>query len=343
MPEYRLERPVINGKQSLRWYVVWTEGRRTHRVSAKTDDKVAANVFLQQLTACQAAPPEAFTVADLCDAYLDERKANPQVKYPKAIENSLKHIKREMGGLPPSMISRATIRGYTASRRKVVMDSTISKELRFLRQALKFGAREKWMKAEDAPHVAVPGESAPRQRFLTRDEFARIYFHASPLHLRTFLALAIDTLARGKHVLALTWDRVDFERGIIWYAPHDPSSNKRTQPAPMSDRLRHQLTKAKEAALSDYVIEWNGRRVKSVRKAYESAVSLAGVEDAHKHDLRRSGASWAIQDGMSFDAVAVLLGDTVEMTRKTYAVFSPDYLRGVVESISGGSGGRVRA
>jgi integrase len=341
VPDYRLERPVINGKQSSVWYIIWTEGRRSRRISTRTADKVEAQGELQRLQACQAAPPEQFTVADLCNAYLAEREANPKVKYPKAIANSLKHIKREMGALPPSMVSRATIRGYISKRRASVKDASISKELRFLRQALKFGVREKWMK--DAPHVEVPGESAPRQRFLTRDEFARIFFHASPLHLRTFLALAIDTLARGKHILALTWDRVDFERGIIWYAPHDPSSNKRTQPAPMSDRLRHQLLRAQEAALSDYVIEWNGQRVKSVRKAFESAVSLAGVADAHKHDLRRSGASWAIQDGMSFDAVAVLLGDTVEMTRKTYAVFSPDYLRGVVESISGGSGGRVRA
>lgn len=341
MPDYRLERPVINGKQSSVWYIVWTEGRRSRRISTRTGDKVEARAELQRLEAHQAAPPERFTVADLCDAYLAERQANPKVKYPKAIANSLNHIKREMGALPPSMISRATVRSYIAGRRKKVKDASISKELRFLRQALKFGVREKWMK--DAPHVEVPGESAPRQRFLTREEFARIFFHASPLHLRTFLALAIDTLARGKHILALTWDRVDFERGIIWYAPHDPNSNKRTQPAPMSDRLRHQLTITKEASLSPYVIEWNGRHVKSVRKAYERAMELAEVEDAHKHDLRRSGASWAIQDGMSFDAVAVLLGDTVEMTRKTYAVFSPDYLRGVVESIAGGSGGRVRA
>jgi integrase len=338
VPDYRLERPVINGRQSTVWYIVWTEGRRSRRISARTADKVEAQGELQRLKAHVAAPPERFTVADLCDAYLDDRRANPKIQYPKAIANSLRHIKSELGALPPSMISRATIRGYVAGRRKLVTDSTIAKELRFLRQALKYGVREKWMAHE--PKIEVPTEAAPRQRFLTREEFARIFFHASPLHLRTFLALAIDTLARGKHILALTWDRVDFERGIIWYRPHDPSSNKRTQSAPMSNRLRRQLEIAQKAALTEFVVEWNERPVKSIRKAYERAVERAGVDDAHKHDLRRSGASWAVQDGMSFDAVAALLGDTVEMTRKTYAVFSPAYLRDVVESIAGGSGGR---
>jgi integrase len=46
-----------------------------------------------------------------------------------------------------------------------------------------------------------------RDRYLSREEFARLWFHASPLHLRVFLALAISTGARGKHILALTWDR----------------------------------------------------------------------------------------------------------------------------------------
>jgi len=189
---------------------------------------------------------------------------------------------------------------------------------------------------EKEPRVEVPGPSAPRQRFMTREEFAAIYFHASPLHLRVFLGMAIDTLARGKHILGLTWDRVDFGNRIIWYKPHNPRSKKKVQAAPMSDRLYGLLRVAKEAALSDYVVEWNGGRIKSIRKAYEAAVQKAGVEDAHKHDLRRSGASWAIQDGQSFDTVAGLLGDTVDMTKKTYAVFSPTHLRGVVNSIAGG-------
>lgn len=337
---YSLKRPIINGEPTSIWYVCWTEGRRSRRVSTKTADKVRARAFMVQFEAIQDAPPEIFTVGDLCDAYLKDRQADPTVKYPAAIKNSLGHVKAAIGALPPSMISRATIRGYTAARRKLVMDSTIDKELRFLRQALKYGVREKWMKGEDEPKIEVPGPSSPRQRFLTRSEVARIYFQSSPLHLRVFLGLAIDTLARGKHILALTWDRVDFDRRIIWYQPHDPRSKKKTQAAPMSPRLETLLRKAQEAALTPWVVEWRKGRVKSVRKAYGRAVAHAGISDAHKHDLRRTGASWAIQDGQSFDAVATLLGDTVEMTKKTYAVFSPQYLRDVVASIAGGSGGR---
>lgn len=335
--KYSLKRPAINGKREV-WYVCWTDAGRSNRVSAKTTDKRRAEQFLAQFAAIQAAPPQTFTCKDLSRAYLKERSESG-VKYPKALENCLRHTDAFFGDLPPSMVERLTVRSYIGSRRTHgVKDSTIDKELRIFRQTLKFGVREKWMK--DEPHVATPGAAAPRQRFLSRADFAAIYFWASPLHLRVFLALAISTLARGKAILALTWDRVDFNAGVIWFKPHDPRSKKRAVQMPMNAQLRAVLLKAREAALSPYVIEWNARPVKSVRKAYERAVRLAKLSDAHRHDLRRTGASWAVQDGVSFDRVAALLGDSVEMTQKTYAMFSPTYLRGVVDSIATGQGGR---
>lgn len=335
MPDYRLERPVINGKPSAKWYVVWSDGRRSHRLSTKTDDKVAARRFLAQFAAIEDQPPERFTVGDLCDAYLKDRQEDPSVHYPKAIANSLGHIKAHFGLLPPSMVSPMTVKSYVTARRKVpVKDPTISKELRFLRQALKYGARNGWLSGE-LPEIKLPGEGVARERYLTREEFARLWFHASPLHLRVFLALAISTGARGKHILTLTWDRVDFEAGMIRYKPGE-SANKRTAPVPINGPLRSILTLAHKAAgKSGRVVEWEGKPVQSVRRAYARACRLAGLDDAHRHDLRRTAASWALQGGASFDEVATMLGDSVEITRKHYAHFAPDYLRGAVNNIAG--------
>lgn len=335
MPDYELKRPTINGRPTLVWYVCWSEGRRSHRRSTGSTDKVVAKRFLAQYQAAIEAPPERFTVGDLCDAYLKGREEDPKVHYPKAIKNALGHIKAHFGDLPPSLISPVTVRTYTAQRRRLGMkDATISKELRFLRQALKYGVREKWMEGP-APDIAVPGEGEARDRYLTREEMARLYFHASPFHLRVFLALAISTAARGKHILALTWDRVDFERGFVRYRPGE-SANKKTAPIPINDVLRPVLEAAYKArGKSGFVVEWNDKPVKSVRRAYGRACELAGLHDAHRHDLRRTAASWAAGDGVPIEQIAQMLGDTVETTRKHYAQFSPDYLRGAVNSIAG--------
>lgn len=334
MPDYRLDRPVINGKQSAVWYVVWSEARRSRRQSTGSSDKVEAQKYLARFAAIQDEPPERFTVGELCDAYLKDREEDPSVHYPKAIANSLRHIKGHFGLLPPGMISPVTVKTYITQRRKAkASDPTISKELRFLRQALKFGARNSWLSGE-LPEIKLPGEGEARERYLTREEFARLWFHASPLHLRVFLALAICTAARGKHILGLTWDRVDFDAGMIRYAK-GASANKKTAPVPMNTPLRAMLMQAAKARTSRYVVEWEGMPVKSVRRAFERAVTLAGLEDAHRHDLRRTAASWALRGGSSFDEVATMLGDSVEITRKHYAMFADDYLKGAVDAIGG--------
>jgi integrase len=334
MPDYRLDRPVINGKQTDVWYVVWSENRRSRRRSTGSTDKVTARKFLAQYSAMQDAPPDRFVTSDLCDAYLKDRETDPRVAYPKAIANSLRHIKGHFGDLPSSMISPATVTLYVRQRRRAgAQDPTISKELRFLRQALKFGVTHQWIDRE--PEIKLPGEGEPRDRYLSRDEFARLWFNASPLHLRVFLALAINTAARGKHILALTWDRVDFDAGMVRYEK-GASANKKTAQVPMNGPLRSILTEAaKVRGRSGRVVEWEGKKVASVRRAYGRACRLAGLEDAHRHDLRRTAASWALQGGASFDEVATMLGDSVEITRKHYAIFAPDYLRGAVDNIAG--------
>lgn len=333
MPEYRLARPVINGRTTDVWYVVWSEARRSRRQSTGTTDKVAALKYLAQFSAIQDAPPERFTVADLCDAYQKDREEDPTVAYPKQVANCLNHIRGHFGLLPPSMINAMSVKTYTTQRRKAgVKDPTISKELRFLRQAVKYGVRHGWIEAE--PAIALPGEGQPRDRFLTRDEFARLYFYAAPFHLRVFLALAISTAARGKHILALTWDRVDFNLGLVRYKPGE-SSRKKTSPVPMNDRLRAILEKAHKARTCDYVVEWEGSQVKSVRKAFETAIGKSGLVDAHRHDLRRSAASWMVADGVPIEKVALMLGDDVETTRRHYAMFAPDYLRDAVDVLAG--------
>lgn len=335
MPDYRLDRPVINGKRTNVWYVVWSQAGRSRRQSTGATDSLAARSYLARYLAVQDAPPERFTVDQLCDAYLKDREEDPSVHYPKAIKNSLSHIKAQFGLLPPSMVNAMGVKSYIAQRRKAgVMAPTISKELRFLRQAFKYGRKNGWL--TDEPQIDLPGEGEPRDRYLSRDEFARLYFWSSPLHLRLFLMLAISTAARGKHILTLTWDRVDFDAGMIRYRP-GRSANKKTAPIPINGPLLDILTSARKVAgPSGYVVEWEGLPVKSVRKAYSRACRLAGLDDAHRHDLRRTAASWALQGGASFDEVATMLGDSVETTRKHYAMFSNDYLKSAVESIAGG-------
>lgn len=72
-------------------------------------------------------------------------------------------------------------------------------------------------------------------------------------------------------------------------------------------------------------------------EAYEASLCLttASNDPSSTASNPGPGTSAGPKDGASFEEVATMLGDSVEITRKHYAVFSPTYLRGVVNSIAG--------
>ena len=64
-----------------------------------------------------------------------------------------------------------------------------------------------------------------------------------------------------------------------------------------------------------------------IRKAFESAVQAAGVDDFHFHDTRHHFASWYVMRGGTIPSLQQILGHaTLAMTMR-YAHLSPKHLR----------------
>jgi integrase len=163
---------------------------------------------------------------------------------------------------------------------------------------------------------------------LTREEYRALRDAASEPHIRLFIILAYSTAGRASAVLELTWDRVDFRRGLAQLATMDDHGNKGRALVPMTDSLRTALEKAKEAALSDYVIEYAGRRVRSVRKGFQTACAKAGLADVSPHVLRHTAAVHMAEAGVPMSEIGQYLGHTSErVTFRVYARYSPDHLR----------------
>lgn len=88
------------------------------------------------------------------------------------------------------------------------------------------------------------------------------------------------------------------------------------------------LLQAKEAALSDYVVEYAGDRVKSIRKGFYNACVRAGLADVTPHVLRHSAAVAMAEAGVSMAEIAQYLGHSdSRVTEIVYARYSPEYLK----------------
>lgn len=155
---------------------------------------------------------------------------------------------------------------------------------------------------------------------------------------------AYHTAARAGAILDARWEQVDFERKLISYdRPGRAKSRKRRATVPLNTAVLAELQAAREVAVTDYVIEFRGNPVASVKTAFKAACRRAAIEDCTPHTLRHTAATHMAEAGVPMAQIARMLGDTEAMVEKVYAKFSPDYLRVAAASLVRDPAGFVSA
>lgn len=305
------------------WCAVWTEAGRTRRASLRTDDRELA----EQRFADAKRRPVGDTVSAIMAAYiadLEEREKDaPRARY------AWKALQPHFGALRPDQIDRAACRLYVRARIAAGRKSgTASKELDTLASALR------WHDKNTPAIVELPPKAPPRDRWLTKAEFEKLVEGAASEHARLFIELARSTAGRAEAILQLTWDRVDFQRGVIRLSLGNDPRQKRRATVPITNRVRPLLEAAKRAALTEHVIEYGGAPVASIKKAFGRAAERAGLPWVTPHVIRHSVAVWMAEDGVPMSEISQYLGHSnSRVTESVYARFSPTALRRAAASV----------
>jgi integrase len=298
-----------------RWYATWREDGATRRRALRTADAAAADRQLAAFRAAAAAQPTHSTVATIFAAYMaDKGKARAR--------DAWRRLAPRFEALTPAQVTRQACRDYIAARRRDgVSDGTTATELTFLRAALR------WAGAMPPAVVEMPPRPPPRDRYLTRAEYERLLAECETPHLKLFVVLALATAARREALLQLTWDRVDFERGLIGLGTGEARRKGRAT-VPMTGPARQALELAHQARTSPTVIEYGGEGVATVRMALKRAAARAGVPWVTPHVFRHTAAVWMAEAGVPMPEIAAYLGHSdSRTTERVYAKFSPAYLR----------------
>lgn len=301
------------------WCVVWRENGTTKRASLRTKDRGQAERNFQEYLRQTAHSGE--TVSDILDLWFVEKSNLKSIEIAKA---KAKPIKKFFGNLYPDQITKPLCRDYAKFRK--VSNTTIRNELAILRCAVK------WNNPHTKALFELPAADPPKSRHITKEQYKTLLESAVSLHMRLFIILAIGTAARSNALLSLTWDRIDFDRGLVNLASGDHKNKKRAL-VPMTKNVRAALEEAYEARTCDYVIEFGGRGVKSIAAGFRATAKRAGIE-VTPHMLRHSAAVWMVEDRVPIEEVAQYLGHTnTAITYSVYARYSPDYLRRAAESL----------
>lgn len=326
MPEWRITR--LRGEYVLTWDDA-SGIRRRYRLG--TDDRKEAERRAPARYA-ELTRPLGKTVADLWTGYVQDMAGRAVVG---TMRYTWKALQERFGPIEGDAITVADCRAHIEQRRKAgIKDGTIHTELGHLRMVLLWAVKHKLI--SEAPAIERPTKPDPREDYITKDE-ARLLLDAAKVpHVRLAVLLMLGTGARNEAAMQLTWDRVDFQRGVIQLRnPFDQARRKGRATVPMNDRLREALLAAKKGALTPYVIEWGAKPVKSIKRGLKAAGAVIKRPDVSPHMLRHSAAVWLAEDGHSMWEIASFLGhEDIKATTRIYARFSPEHLRKLADSLA---------
>ena len=310
-------KPTLVRREGRRnWYIQWTPvgTRRSQRYSTGETDEEEAKQVLATFNARLAAPPDSPTVSEILDAYLADRKGKVMA-YSRLAEAAVA-LKAKLGHLQPEQVT---------SYSRGVSNGTIRREIGTFRAAMNLAVKRRWI--DRAPDIDMPPASAPRDRYLTRDEARRLIECTATAHTRLFMQIGFATGARKNAILNLTWERVDWERSWLDFnEPGRPVTDKRRPEVRVGQQLMAALQTAKKLAQTDYVIEYHGKGVSSVKTAWRNAAAEAGVSWSSPHVMKHTVISWLAEDGFSVDQIADLTATSHATVRRIYRKFNPDYL-----------------
>lgn len=153
-----------------------------------------------------------------------------------------------------------------------------------------------------------PKKIAPKQFKLTLEDFQKIMVNAAP-HLKWALEVEYHLGLRSgqSELLSLKWDDIDLNIGEAHiYA----SKTKTYRTIPINDeKFLDRLRERRDMAVSEYVVEYEGKPVKCLKRSFNRAVKLANIPyPVRMYDVRHLFATTLIGNGATIGAVSALLG-----------------------------------
>lgn len=279
----------LNGKQTRKFNSAWSE---------EDAEKALAAALLGQGVPAATSAPEGRTFGQVASEYLDFKRAKGKRSLADDELALTKRILPWFGAeTPVKEITALRIAQYDRERsaglsrlKRPVTPATVNRELALVRHLLRLA--EEWGYIAKAPRVRLGKEPEGRLRFLTEPE-ALALLEACRTSQNPYLAAMVTTAlytgARRGEILGLTWERVDFARGVLLF---DRTKSGRRREVPMHEPVYRVLAGVPGPKAEGPVFrKADGAAWGSIRTGFERACRAARLEDFRFHDLRHTCAS----------------------------------------------------
>ena len=229
------------------------------------------------------------------------------------------------GAKRASDVTPQACRAYAAAARS---QSMARRDLSLLRAAFNHYRRSTGIALQAT--VVLPPKEIPRDRWLTRDEAARLLWAARRFeHLRRFILLALATGSRAGVLFRLQWSQVDLENGLLYRRPRGAreGATKKAPPVRLGRKILGHLRRWRKRDRAAWVVHYDGRPIVRFSKSWPAALERAGLARSGVtiHSLRHSRATWTVQAGVPLWEASGFLGMSVATLERVYGHHHPDW------------------
>jgi len=328
--------------------------RKALEESKETETKISHDSTSENRKACEKKPQtesktqrykpqvqsqktlnSSITLGELSKKFLEwykkQRRKSSYERHKYSAGNLLKFFGENT---PVEEINLESVENYKSWRlSQGIKPTSINKELRFLATMINRAVEFEWIpkhKLYRRP-ILIKGVNDARLRYLTDEEEKRLFSVVKNPLLRDILIFALNTGLRRCEILSLKWKNVDFENRYLILEP-EQTKNKKWHVLPLNSAAWKVIeNRLKEKAENcEYVFHRNGKPIKSIRTAFESALKRAEIKDFRFHDLRHTFASRLVQKNIDLYVIKELLNHSDIQTTQRYAHLKLDNLKKAV-------------
>jgi integrase len=173
-----------------------------------------------------------------------------------------------------------------------------------------------------------------RERYLTSEEAERLRLAcecSSNLQLKHIVGLLLLTGARKSELLNAEWRHIDLEKRS-WRLTM--TKNGRGRHVPLSQPAVDIIKQLPKFDDCPYLLPNPQTRkpYTDIKRAWQEARKLAGLDDLHLHDLRHSAASFMINAGIDLYTVGKMIGHVSVASTTRYSHLANDTLMAAAEA-----------
>lgn len=315
------------------WWVDYSvHGRRFRETSGSTKRAEAVKLLKRRLGEQGSGhfvgpDAERVTFEDLMRMIEDDYAAQRR-RAAKQLRSTIKRLAASFAGARAVDITTDRLTAYVRHQQADgYAAGTIRKDMACIKRAFNLAIRAGHLATK--PHIPSVRVQDARQGFLSMGEVEKVCTEIGS-DLAPVIRFAALTGWRKREVLGITWARVDFEAGTVHLeAARSKNAEGRTFPfsalPPLAELLRTQRerTRAVErrtGAVVPWVFHRGGEPILSMRGAWDTACTRAGVPGAWFHDLRRTAVRNLERAGVPRSVAMKLTGHKTEAVYRRYAI-----------------------